>query len=56
LAAVGADGVQLATGTLVVLLGVQVVVVQLLPAPPTAAVHDDTPVGAVVRIGHVVVV
>jgi len=55
LAALGAEAVHVATGT-VLLFGVHIVVTQLLPAPPTAAAHDDTPVGPVVRTGQVVVV
>ncbi len=36
------------TGTLLVLLVPQVVVVQLLDDDPVAGVHEDTPVGPVV--------
>ena len=38
-----------ATGTLLVLFGVQIVVIQLLPASPAAGVHDAAPAGAVVQ-------
>jgi len=37
-----------ATGTLVVLFGVQIVAVQLLPAAAAAAVQEETKVGPVV--------
>jgi len=57
LPAVGPLAVQLSTGTLVVLFGVQVVVVQELPAEAAAPVHEATPVGPVViGAGQVVVV
>ena len=45
-----------ATGTLVVLFGVQVVVTQRLPALPVAALHEETPTGPTVSTGQVVVV
>ena len=52
-----AVGVQVATGTLVVLLDPQVVAVQLLPLLAATAVQADTPVGPVViGAGQVVVV
>ena len=55
--AVGPLALQLATGMLVVLFGVQVVVVQELPDEAALPVHDDTPVGPVVTgAGQVVVV
>ncbi len=48
---------QVATGTLLVLFGVQVVAVQLLPAAAAAAVQVATPTGPVVTgAGQVVVV
>ena len=57
LPAVGPQAVQLSTGTLVVLFGVQVVVVQKLPADAALAVHEATPVGPVTTgAGQVVVV
>lgn len=52
----GADGLQVATATSVLLFGPQVVVVQLLPASPVAGVHEATPVGPVRSTGQVVVV
>ena len=56
MANVGPEPAHEATGTFTLLLGVQVVVIQLSPPFPGAAAHDDTPVGPVVRIGQVVVV
>jgi len=53
---VGPLGVHVATGTLVVLFGVQVVVVQVLPDAAALAVHEATPVGPVVIGGGQVVV
>jgi len=54
---VGPLGVQVATGTLVVLFGVQIVVVQELPELAPLAVHEETPTGPVViGAGQVVVV
>jgi len=56
LPAVGLLAVQVATGTLAVLFGVQMVVVQLGEVPADG-VHDATPVGPVViGAGQVVVV
>ena len=43
----GAAGVQAATAVQAVLLGAQVVVVQLLPAVGPEAVHEATPAGPV---------
>ena len=54
--ALGADGLQVATATLVVLFGPQVVVIQPLPASPGAGVHEATPVGPARSTGQVVVV
>ena len=57
LAAVGPEAVQLATATFDVLLGVQVVAVQLFPAVAVIGEHEATPVGPVVAgAGQVVVV
>jgi uncharacterized membrane protein len=52
-----ASGVQLSTGTLVVLFGVQVVEVKVFPALAGLGVHEETPTGPVViGAGQVVVV
>jgi hypothetical protein len=56
LAAVEPEFVQDATGTLALLFGAHVVVVQAFVPSPAAAVHDDTPVGPVVTIGQSVAV
>ena len=54
--AVGATGVHDATGTLVVLLRVQVVVTKLLPGPPVEAEQLDTGTLVVVTRLQVMVV
>jgi hypothetical protein len=54
---VGPLGVQVATGTLLVLFGAQVVVVQELPEVAPLAEQEETPTGPVVMgAGQVVVV
>ena len=53
---VGAIGVHVPTGTLVVLLGVQVVVTKLLPGPPVEAEQLDTGTLVVVTRLQVMVV
>ncbi len=56
LPAVGPEAVHEATGTLLVLAGAQVVVVQLLPEDAACAEHELTPTGPVVTVLQVVVV
>ena len=52
----GAAAVHAATGTFVVLIAVQVVVVQLLPAAAACAEQAATALGPVVFVAQVVVV
>ena len=56
LAALAAEAVHVATGTFVVLFGVQMVAVQLLAALAADATHEATPVGPVDSGEQVVVV